>query len=220
LADLHKQDRLGLLDDAQFVGEEHTQILLPGGAIGATEFTIRIDFADSTSFLPVKIRRISTEGVELSTTELAYEPVQCGGGVVYLPRWARLTNRTADNRVFMIGTCTVTSMGADQDIEHNTFTMDFTKASNVVPMDDPQPPAVKSVNSDSPLSADLNSAPALPAVTPVAITTTVLAPAPKAERNDDQWSGLNLILLVGGLTALVFGLALIFRAKLTPRSLQ
>jgi hypothetical protein len=214
LTEVRSDQTLGRLPTAHFVVGNGGEVEFPGGAIGKTEFTYRIDFGTSPSYLPTKISRISSDGVELTTTELSYQPVQCASGTVYLPRWARMTNRTTDNRVFMVTTCTVTSIDADTIVAPETFTLNFQTAKTVLDMDRPRHLAIGGTNpNDGARFADQAASQTAPKDAALSVETALLTPAAKTDGDNDQWPVVNMALLLIGLIALSAGSATIFRKR-------
>jgi hypothetical protein len=135
LDDLRCDDVRGDLASAHFTRSDGSELEIPGGSIGDMATTYRLEFAGSLPYLPTKLKRMSPDGVELATDEIKYQPVECTDGVVYLPYWTRLTDRTADGRIISVSTWTVSLMEADRPIPAETFTIDPQVAKLVLDMD-------------------------------------------------------------------------------------
>ena len=125
------------LESAPFARSINSDLTIPGGTIGDMDTTYRLEFSGSPSYLPTTLRRMSPIGIELDTDEIHYEPVECAGGVIYLPCWARLTDRTINGQVDSVATWTVTAMEADVPIPAETFTIDFQTAKRVIDINNP-----------------------------------------------------------------------------------
>jgi hypothetical protein len=214
LADLESDGVRSRLPKGHHVGTDGTEFEFPGGKIGPTDFTYRVDFGRSPSYLPTKIRRISSDGVELSTTELSYQAVSCAQGIVYLPRTAKLTNRTTDNRVIMVAAYSVSSIEADTAITPETFTLDFQTAKNVIDIDHRRH-AIESESKPNQMAAstDQDSSHTAAQDASISTETAVITPAPVTNRDSAESPLMSLVLLFGGLTALFAGFATMLRRK-------
>jgi hypothetical protein len=137
LDDLRSDEVRGDLASAHFTRSDGAELEIPGGSIGDMATTYCLEFAGSLPYLPTTIRRMSPDGVELETDEIKYQPVECTDGVIYLPYWACLTDRTNDGRVISVATWSVTLMNADRPIPSETFTIDYQTAKRVIDIDHP-----------------------------------------------------------------------------------
>jgi hypothetical protein len=136
LQELLSAETRARVSQAKFLNSDNTVAYFPGGKMGDTDFSYRIEFGGAPSYLPTVIRRISASGVELDTDEIRYGAVQCATGVIYLPDWARLIDRTTDNHVDVVSTWTASEIKADVSIPTEIFTLDFQMAKHVLNMDD------------------------------------------------------------------------------------
>jgi hypothetical protein len=123
------------LSEAHLVKPGDTEVQFPGGKIGDTDFCYRIDFDGSPSYLPSAIKTLSASGVELASDEFSYQPVHCASGTLYLPQRVKMTDRTTDNRVFVVANFTVNLIEADVQIPPETFVVDFQSAKSVINLD-------------------------------------------------------------------------------------
>jgi hypothetical protein len=65
LAELRTASAQGRLPKAHFVGPDHSEIELPGGTIGPTEFVFRIQFGGEPNYLPRKFKEYHPPGFRL-----------------------------------------------------------------------------------------------------------------------------------------------------------
>jgi len=190
------------ITSARYLTPDHTVAEFPGGLMGDTRYTYRIEFKGSPSFLPTTIRRVSSTGVELDTDEFRYRPVQCTAGTLYLPEWARLTDRTTDNRVALVSTWTAVLIQADVPIPTETFTIDFQMAKHVLNIDSFGPARLLPTASGAELRP-----------------TTTLIPTPVILGNPPGDAIGSLLPLLAGFFLLVVGLAVLVGSK-RPKSGQ
>ena len=214
LDELRGDEIRGRLADTHFVGPDDRVAEFPGGTIEDTKTTYQIEFGASPNYLPTTIRRLSPDGVAIDTDEIEYQPTECTNGVIYLPSWARITNRTTDNRIYMVATFKVTMIEADIDIPPETFTIDFQTAKNVINTDRfshrvlsgqpkaaaPSDTATKLAGTDASHSASSEPAQAV-------------SPMNSTINTDTQWPPATIGLLAGSLLALVAGSVMVFRTK-------
>jgi hypothetical protein len=137
LGELVSRDFSEQVSAAHFLNMDRHQIELPGGDWGTLDYNYRIAFNGPQPFLPTTIKRITSDGIELTTDEISYRPVNCKAGVIYLPSTAKLTTRTTDNRTGFVETCTVSLIETDAPISPETFTLDFQTAKTVIDHDRP-----------------------------------------------------------------------------------
>ena len=198
-----------------YLNSDNSKADFPGGAMGDISYSYHLEFCGTPSYLPTAIRRVSSAGVELVTDEIQYQPVQCADGVVYLPRQAKITNRTTDNRIEAISTCTVTFVEADVAVPAETFTLDFQTAKHVINMDK-RPHRDDPKGLSAPAQTDESkqpSAAARPSATSDSTgTTDGLAYSPTSSSKQSNAAGMTL--LIGSLVTASGGAAVLWFRRL------
>jgi len=189
------------LANANVVGSGGSLCDFPGGRMGDVGFKYRIAFEGSPAYLPTIISRVSSAGIELERDEIRYQPVQCAAGIFYLPKRARLTDRTTDGRIDVISTWTATSIEADISIAPETFTMDFQMAKHVLNID---AIGLPKVSRTSPVAASVPSTMVVPNIRIVGDDNTA-------------WPIGILALLLSGLAMLLIGAAVLYYVRFAKR---
>jgi hypothetical protein len=216
LDDLRSDEVRGDLASAHFTRSDGSELEIPGGSIGDMATTYHLEFAGSLPYLPTTIRRMSPDGVELDTDEIKYQPVECTDGVVYLPYWTCLTDRTTDGRVISVATWTVTLMEADRPIPPETFTIDYQTAKRVIDIDHPirhasgglsQPVEFAAPIVQTSISSNTNSA-----------ALTAAAPELVADQGESALGTIAKVL--AGLAAMVTCVIMGYRIRRTARAKQ
>jgi hypothetical protein len=204
--------------EARFLDPDNSETVLPGGRIGDFDTTYHLEFGDSPSYLPKIIRRFSSAGVELDTDEIRYRQVQCTGGAIYLPCWARMTDRTTDNRIDSVTTCTVTLIETDIDIPPELFTIDFQTARSVINIDRPMLHLSHDVLMSSGQSVAIDNGSQLPnsvSITNLVASTSNTTNGRMTVDADNLSVATTAIKIVVGLGLLVAGAGFAFRKKIS-----
>jgi hypothetical protein len=188
--------------EAHFAQSDLPKAIIPGGTVGDLDTIYRLEFGGSPSYLPTTIRRISSDGVELDTDEIKYRAVQCSAGVVYLPCWVRMTDRTTDNRVDSVTISTVTLMEADTAIPPETFTNDYQTVKRIIDIDRaPQHQAA-----DSPTKGDSTAS-----EDEAALDSNATLPATPAVYHEGPWTLEGVCTMLIGIGLLATGLKFLYR---------
>jgi hypothetical protein len=111
---------------------DDTEAVFPGGHDrDGTEYTYRVEFHDRVSFLPSKIRAVTSGNIDRLVTEIAYREIACTAGTALLPNQVKVTYRDSDNSILYTVVSTVTNMISDQVIAPEVFTVDFQTCRNI-----------------------------------------------------------------------------------------
>ena len=135
LSDLRSDQSLKRLQAVHAVGQDSSQAEFPGGKIFGANYTCRIFFGRSPSFLPIKIQKIYSNGNILDDLKISYQPVKCDGGLVYLPSETVETSRKPDQQITAIAINKVVLIELNKQIPAEIFTMDYLRARTVIDLD-------------------------------------------------------------------------------------
>jgi hypothetical protein len=191
------RDRLA---SARALNAAGTEIAFPGGVKNGVDCTYFITLGPAPSFSPSRIILRTSDGNELFTMDIAYQPIQCAAGVVQLPWQAQITSRGSGGKLMVVATFTVIEMEADAPIPGETFTIDYQTARRVVNVD--RPPTPKLNVSPAPAKA-------------LATVQPAISPGIAVGRNAVAGSPLTLMLALLGVVAAILTMAAAYLRKMS-----
>jgi hypothetical protein len=219
LDDLHSDEIRSHLREARITHSDPVELTIPGDRVGGFDIKYLLDYGGSPSYLPTTIHRISSGGVELDTDEIRYRPVHSGSADVYLPEWVQMTDRSTDNRVDSITTCTVTLIEVGVTIPPETFTIDYQTAKRVIDIDHPtqtisgRPNVAGGLGAAGTASLDTKT----DSNVDVVASDTTVAPSQPMDSDKGPWTRNSLCTMLLGLGLLAAGAIFMYRTQRTTK---